>query len=78
VDKWWFVDSEVHAEPEMLARSLAQVLIREEEEAIISTILEAAPPVEVRAKTMNDELPNWLTSTENHSLIVTNSWDALL
>jgi hypothetical protein len=43
---------------------------------IISTILEAAPPVEVRAKTINDELPNWLTSTENHSLIVTNSWDA--
>jgi hypothetical protein len=63
------------AEPEMLARDLAGALLRQEDDAIVSTILEAKPPVKASAESVDKDLPNWLTSTEDFGLIVTNSWD---
>jgi hypothetical protein len=75
VDKWWFVQSDVIAEPEMLARSLAEAIIHEEDEAIVSTILKSRSPVEAQTENIDENLPDWLTSTEDFSLIVTNSWD---
>jgi hypothetical protein len=73
VNKWWFVESDVIAEPEMLARDLAGALIRQEDEAIVSTILEAKSPVKASAESVDKNLSSWLTPTEG--LIVTNSWD---
>ncbi|MGE5784446.1 MAG: hypothetical protein ACM3ZE_07635 [Myxococcales bacterium] len=75
VDRWWFVQSDVIAEPEMLAGSLAEAMIREEDETVVSTILEATSPVEAAAVRIDENLPDWLTSTEDLGLIVTNSWD---
>ena len=74
VDKWWFVESEVYGEPEELAASLARAMIDQEDEEIISTIVKATSLVEVRAESINEYLPDWLTS--DHGVIVTNSWDA--
>jgi hypothetical protein len=76
LNKWWFVQSDVLAEPEMLARELAGALIHQEEEAIFSTILEATPASEAAAESIHDKLPDWLTTTEESRLILTNSWEA--
>jgi hypothetical protein len=76
LNKWWFVQSDVIAEPEMLARDVAGALTHQEEEAILSTIMEATPASEAAAESIHDNLPGWLTTTEESRLIVTNSWDA--
>jgi hypothetical protein len=76
LNKWYFVESDVIAEPERLGRNVAGNLIHQEEQAILSTILGAAPAYEAAAESIPDMLPDWLTSTEESRLIVTNSWDA--
>lgn len=76
LNKWYFVESDVIAEPDRLARNVAGDLIHQEEQAILSTILEAAPAYEAAAESIPDKLPDWLTGTEESRLIVTNSWNA--
>ena len=75
-EKSFFVASDVNAEPEELAQTLAWDMIREEEEAMISTILGAAAGVEVPTESIHDNLSDWFTSIENGGVIVTNSWEA--
>jgi hypothetical protein len=75
-EKSFFVRSDVDADPEEVAQTLAWDRIRGEAEAIISTIVDASPPVEVPAESINDNLSDWLTSIENGGVIVTNSLDA--
>ena len=40
-----------------------------------STILEATPESKAAAESIHDKLPDWLTTTDESRLIVTNSWD---
>lgn len=76
--KWWFVDSYVHADPKELAEELVRGLARGEDAQVIDTIRTGTVQESVTLDQLRERIETWTDQrpTSADFIVITNSWQA--